>query len=58
MKKTGIGIAVWIFCTTVFIGCRPHGSQRCLAFGVEHIGERLDLTAAQESNLARIKGPS
>ncbi|MBA3009570.1 MAG: Spy/CpxP family protein refolding chaperone [Proteobacteria bacterium] len=58
MKKTSIGIAViagLIFCTTIFIGCRSHGSQRGLAFGLDYISEILDLTAAQESHLAQIK---
>lgn len=58
MKKTIVGIAVTavlIFCTTVFIGCRSHGSQKGIAFGLDYISESLDLKAAQESHLAQIK---
>ena len=58
MKKTIVGIAVTavlILCTTVFIGCRSHGSQKSLAFCLDYISESLDLTPAQESHLVKIK---
>ena len=58
MKKTNIYIAitvVLILGMTIFVGCKHHGSKKGHAFALDYISETLDLTEAQESQLADIK---
>lgn len=58
MKKTNIYIAitvVLILGMIIFVGCKHHGSKKGHAVALDYISETLDLTEAQESQLADIK---